>query len=371
MGLTDKKNREEILQLSKDSIQKLIPYSVETSTLHPQSIYLDKNESPFTEESSYTLKNLNRYPAENLEDLHQQYAAYIGVDSENVLATLGGDEAIKLLMEAFCDPIKEEKILYSPPTFGMYGISAQVIGIGAIETPLTPQYDLDLDAIINALNQPQNCIKLIFICHPNNPTGNLMTEEKIRHILELARGKAIVVVDEAYMEFSSLSSEKSRVCLIHEYPHLAIIRTLSKAFGLAGIRCGFTVANRALIEVLKKVIAPFPMPSPVIEIAIEALKEANLAAMAENVTTLLRLKNELVTSLRELACVNTIYPSDANFILVEVNNSEAIYNHLLANRIYVRQLGGALENMLRITVGSTIENRALLNILNAYSSRMD
>ncbi|MDW1632312.1 aminotransferase class I/II-fold pyridoxal phosphate-dependent enzyme, partial [Vibrio sp. Y176] len=180
----------------------------------------------------------------------------------------GADEGIELLVRAFCEP-GQDAILYCPPTYGMYAISAETIGVERKTVPLTSDWQLDHTGIESNLDN----VKLVFVCSPNNPTGNLVKREDIVSLLEMTKDRAIVVMDEAYIDFCP---EASTVDLLAQYPNLAILRTLSKAFALAGLRCGFTLANEELINVLLKVIAPYPVPVPVAEIAVQALSEAGL-----------------------------------------------------------------------------------------------
>ena len=212
---------------------------------------------------------LNRYSDCQPKALIQAYANYAGVKPEQVLTSRGADEGIELLIRAFCEP-NEDTILFCPPTYGMYAISAETFGVERKKVPLTQDWQLDLPTIEANLDN----VKLVFVCSPNNPTGNLVKREDIISLLEMTKGRAIVVMDEAYIDFCP---EASTVDLLAEYSNLAILRTLSKAFALAGLRCGFTLANAELINVLLKVIAPYPVPVPVADIAVQALSEAGLA----------------------------------------------------------------------------------------------
>jgi len=354
----------EIDELSRKTIQGLKPYSSTPRNESSDVIYLNANENPYPREYALLSKEFNRYPEPQPSRLIENYAQFLGVTPDNILVSLGGDESIKLIIEAFCEP-RDEAILYCPPTFGMYDISARVVGVNSIEVPLDNDFNLDVAGIKSALDNTETSVKVIFLCSPNNPTGNSMDRAAMIEILEAAKGRAIVVIDEAYIEFSDQKTD-SVTDLINTYPHLAIIRTLSKAFGLAGIRCGFTVGSKALIDVLKKVIAPYPIPIPVIDIATQTVNEAGIAEMWRVVDKIKALKAELKTDLEALPIVKKVYKSDTNWLLVEVSDASAIFNYLLQNNIHVRDQRGVLQNMLRISIGTREENRRLIDVLKTY-----
>ncbi len=256
-------------KLARKQIQALTPYLSARRIGGSGDVWLNANESPFDNEYSLNLTRLNRYSECQPKELIDAYAQYAGVTSEQTLTTRGADEGIELLIRAFCEP-NEDAILYCPPTYGMYAISAETIGVERKVVPLTSEWQLDLPAIEAQLDN----VKVVFVCSPNNPTGNLVNRKDIIKLLEMTQDKAIVVMDEAYIDFCP---EASTVDLLAQYPNLAILRTLSKAFALAGLRCGFTLANKALIDVLLKVIAPYPVPIPVADIAVQALSDQGLA----------------------------------------------------------------------------------------------
>ena len=349
MSMTDKEKR---------SIQTLVPYSVAPRDQDSEAIYLDANENPYPREYRLSNKYFNRYPEPQPQALLESYALYIGVQPENLLVSLGGDEAIKLIIEAFCND--ENAILFSPPTFGMYAIDSYVVGSKVLEAPLTKDFQVDVPAFLSAA---QNA-KVVFICSPNNPTGNLMKVTDIEAVLNGVNDQTIVVLDEAYIEFSDRESFAKRLV---EFPNLAIIRTLSKAFGVAGIRCGFTVANTDLIRSLQKVIAPYPLPTPVIEIAEQAINQDGIEYMRTAVKQIKQNKTVFVEALSTLPFVVKIHPSDANFILVEMTDAAKVYEFLKTEHIYVKKQSGILNNCLRISIGTENEMKRVLQVLNKYN----
>lgn len=349
MSMTDKEKR---------SIQNLVPYTVAPRDQDNQAIYLDANENPYPREYRLSNKYFNRYPEPQPKALLESYAQYAGVQPENLLVSLGGDEAIKLIIEAFCND--EDAILFSPPTFGMYAIDSYVVGSKVLEVPLTADFQVNVPEFLSAA---QNA-KVVFICSPNNPTGNLMKVTDIEAVLNGVSEQTIVVLDEAYVEFSNRESFAARLA---EFPNLAIIRTLSKAFGVAGIRCGFTIANADLIQSLQKVIAPYPMPMPVVEIAEQTLSKEGIEYMRTAVKQINQNKAAFITALSSLPLVKKIHPSDANFILVEMTDAEKIHEYLKSEHIYVKKQSGQLNNCLRISIGTEQEMRRVIQALSNYS----
>ena len=350
MSMTDKEKR---------SIQQLVPYTVAPRDPDPTTIYLDSNENPYPREYTLSNKCFNRYPEPQPKQLLENYAAFAGVKSDNLLVSLGGDEAIKLIIEAFCNH-DEDAILFSPPTFGMYAIDSQVVGAKVLEAPLTDAFQLDVPKVLDAAKNA----KVVFICSPNNPTGNLMAVADIEVVLTSVSDNTIVVLDEAYIEFSDRPSFAARLA---EFPNLAIIRTLSKAFGVAGIRCGFTIANTELIQTLQKVIAPYPIPVPVVEIAEQATNAEGIAYMQKIVEQINRNKESFIQSIENLPVVTQVFPSDANFILIEMTEAQNIHNYLKSQHIYVKKQSGKLDNMLRISIGTEEEMSRVVQALTRYN----
>ncbi|MCE0496253.1 histidinol-phosphate transaminase [Vibrio salinus] len=342
-------------KLARKQVQQLTPYLSARRIGGTGDIWLNANESPYSNEYSPALNELNRYPECQPEELITAYASYAGVSADQVIATRGADEGIELLIRAYCEP-GEDAILYCPPTYGMYAISAETIGVERKTVPLTDDWQLDLAAIRQSLDS----VKVIFVCSPNNPTGNLVDQQDIKTLLEMTQNKAIVVIDEAYIDFSPESSVSE---LIRSYPNLAILRTLSKAFALAGLRCGFTLANQEIIGVLMKVIAPYPIPKPVAEIASEALSEAGRARTKRQVLDLNANKAYLQAGLSILDGV-TVFDGWGNFLLVKFPAGDAVFKAAWNEGIILRN--SPVEDCIRISVGSREECERTLSFLRSY-----
>ena len=240
-------------------------------------VWLNANEAPGKGEYQLSSENINRYPDFQPDNLLKAYSEYCGLDRAQILATRGADEGIELIIRSFCRAY-QDSILICPPTYGMYAISAENHGAGIVKAPLQKTSNgmqLNLDALVSQVGK----VKVVFLCSPGNPTGNLLSKDDIIAAVELFKDSAIVVVDEAYIEFSP---EQTSTDLIAKYDNVIVLRTLSKAFALAGLRCGFTLASKEIITLLSKVIAPYPISAPVAEIASKALS-TDLEVMAKRV----------------------------------------------------------------------------------------
>ncbi|MGY4676429.1 histidinol-phosphate transaminase [Pasteurella sp. P03HT] len=345
-----------ISQLSRKNIQALTPYQSARRLGGKGDIWLNANEYPTSPNFDLTHRTFNRYPEPQPQAVIEGYANYAGVKSENVLVSRGGDESIELIIRAFCEA--QDSVLYCPPTYGMYSVSAETCGIALKTVPLTADFQLNLPEIERNLSG----VKVVFVCSPNNPTGTLVNREDLLALLEMTREKAIVVVDEAYIEFCP---QATMVTELKNYSHLAIIRTLSKAFALAGLRCGFTLANKELIDVLQKVIAPYPLPVPVADIAAQALQTDGLQVMTQRVQEILQNRTALETELRTLSCVENVFESDGNYVLVKFQDGQKVFKTLWDQGIILRNQHSALmlENCIRITVGTVEENRQVIEAI--------
>lgn len=331
-------------KLARKQVQKLTPYLSARRIGGSGDVWLNANESPFDNDYKVSYDRLNRYSECQPDELIRAYAAYAGVDKEQVLTSRGADEGIELLIRAFCEP-NEDAILYCPPTYGMYAISAETIGVEQKVVPLTADWQLNLSEIEKNLTNT----KLVFVCSPNNPTGNVVNRKDIEALLDMTADKAIVVMDEAYIDFCP---EVSTVDLLARYPNLAILRTMSKAFALAGLRCGFTLANKELIDVLLKVIAPYPVPIPVADIAIQALSEAGLARMKYQSLELNANRAYLQVGLILLAGVE-VFEGWGNYLLVKFTNGDEVFKAAWEQGIILRN--SPIENCVRISVGNRDE----------------
>lgn len=361
MNLVDK--------ITPEHIRKLVPYSSAKRELFGyqianQSSWLNANENPWAGGLSEHLdENINRYPDFQSDALIESYAEYADVDLSSVLITRGADEGIELLVRTFCIA-GQDKIIINTPTYGMYKICADTSNIQTIDVPLLDKYQVDIDRLIS---EKDDKVKLVFICSPNNPTGGLMSRPKIIEVLEAYKDSALVVLDEAYIEFCPTSSVED---LIHSYPNLVVLRTLSKAFGLAGIRCGFTLASADIIDVLKKVIAPYPIPAPIEQTALEALSQKGLEHMRQQVSLLNLEKQRLISNLQRLNLVKNVHHSDANFVLIEVDDKQQVLDALTAKDIYIRDQSKqpGLANHIRITIGNEQQMQAVLTVLEGLDS---
>ncbi len=346
----------DINQLLRENIKSLKPYSSARDEYKGEaSIYLDANENAY---GSPLDTPYNRYPDPLQHKVKLRLSEIKGVPPRNIFLGNGSDEAIDLLFRSFCNPAVDNVILV-PPTYGMYEVSASINDVAIKRVPLTTEYQLNLEGIAEAIDKNT---KLIFICSPNNPTGNSINREDIETIL--ANFNGIVVVDEAYINFSR---QKSFIQELTEYSNLVVLQTLSKAWGLAGLRLGMAFASEEIIEVLNKVKPPYNINDATQHLAIQALQQVNL--VNSWITDTLKERDILVKNLTKFNFVLDIYPSDANFILVKTTSPKAIYDFLVTHGIIVRDRSKIelCEGALRITIGRPEENEQLINALQQYN----
>lgn len=325
-------------------------------------IWLNANEASGAGTYQLSSDCINRYPDFQPESLLNAYSQYSGLETNKLLATRGADEGIELIIRTFCRAY-QDSILICPPTYGMYAISAENHGAGIVKVPLVDN-QLDLPELEKQVGK----VKVVFLCSPGNPTGNLLPKAQIEAALDLFKDSAIVVVDEAYIEFSP---EQSATNLLDSYPNLVILRTLSKAFALAGLRCGFTLASTDIITMLSKVIAPYPISAPVADIASNALASEGLLQMKARVQETNQLLIELKQWLTKQSWCEKVYDSDANFVLFKTNKKDAIFNTLADQGILIRDQSKQiqLDNCLRISIGSEQELNRLKNVLETSLSQ--
>lgn len=337
-----------ISQLSRKNVQSLTPYQSARRLGGSGDVWLNANEYALSPNFDLTDRTFNRYPEPQPQAVIEGYATYAGVMPENILVSRGGDESIELIIRAFCEPT--DCVLYCPPTYGMYSMSAETCGIALKTVPLTADFQLNLPEIERNLDG----VKVVFVCSPNNPTGTLVKRSDLLKLLQITAGKAIVVVDEAYIEFCP---QATMVNELPNYPHLAIIRTLSKAFALAGLRCGFTLANEELIGVLQKVIAPYPQPTPVTDIATQALTAQGLNEMQQRVADVLENRTWLIEQLKKIPSVVEIFDTEANYVLVKFQDGQKVFKALWGKGIILRDQHKALglQNCIRISIGTREE----------------
>jgi histidinol-phosphate aminotransferase len=342
--------------LVRDNIRRLKPYS---SARHEfagsAEIYLDANENAF---GSPIDVQLNRYPDPMQTEVKRQTSKIKQVSPDRIFLGNGSDEAIDLLYRIFCEPGRDEVII-SPPTYGMYRVSADINNVTVKEVPLTEDFQLDVAAIKSAIDETT---KLIFICSPNNPTGNAMRREDM---LELAGNFAgIVVVDEAYIDFSS---QPSLTVEIDNHPNFVILQTFSKAWGLAGARIGLAFAIEEIINLFNRVKPPYNLSQLAQTAVLDAM--SNQTQVQRWITDALEERNKVAASLSELDYIKCIYPSDANFLLVKVTDANGVYKYLINQKIVVRNRSNVLlcEDCLRVTVGTLEENDQLFAAMKTYS----
>lgn len=343
--------------LLRQNIKSLTPYSSARDEFKGDAkIYLDANENSY---GSPLVKWYNRYPDPLQWQLKEKLSTIKGVPAGNIFLGNGSDECIDILIRAFCEP-GEDNILICPPTYGMYEVSANINDVAIKKVPLTTAFQLDLPAIEQAIDDNT---KIIFLCSPNNPTGNSLIREDIEIILNNYWG--LVVIDEAYINFSAY---RSFVNELEDYPNLVVMQTLSKAWGLAALRIGMAFANEPIIEVMNKIKPPYNINQASQELALKALDEVE--QVNEMIREIVLQREQLKTGLDKLSIVQHIYRSDANFLLVRVTDAKMIYNKLLEKGIVVRDRSNVIlcEGCLRITVGTETENKALLAELGELSN---
>jgi len=350
-----------IKHLARETVQALTPYLSARRIGGKGDVWLNANESPDCSEYQLDSSKLNRYPEFQPPALINAYADYAKLQNTQVLTTRGADESIEILIRTFCEP-GNDSILICPPTYGMYAISAETCGVAIEEVALADNFDVDYQAVQHAVTKAGSLVKLVFLCAPNNPTGNMLDKAKLVKLLTATKGQAIIVVDEAYIEFCP---ELSQVDLIEQFEHLVITRTLSKAFALASIRCGFTLAQESVITLLSKVIAPYPVPAPVAQIATQALSQDGLKVMRDRVAILNNNRHFLQQQLLQLNNVKEVFPATGNYLLVRFDDSASVFKAFAQDGIIMRDFAGKarLENCIRITIGSKAEMETTLKTL--------
>ncbi|MBS1636310.1 MAG: histidinol-phosphate transaminase [Bacteroidetes bacterium] len=343
----------------RNNIRLLSPYSSARDEFKGEaSLYLDANENNF---GSPLAEAFNRYPDPLQRELKEAIASLKSVRSEQIFLGNGSDEAIDLLFRIFCRP-GADKVITCPPTYGMYDVSARINDVEVIQIPLVKEtFQLDTARILNAIT-PET--KLIFFCCPNNPTGNGVSWSAIKSVLESSQG--LVVVDEAYIDFASYGSLLSE---LDNYPNLVILQTFSKAWGLAGLRLGMAFASAGVIEWMNKVKAPYNINQATQALILQALSRST--QVKQWIRNTREEREWLRAQLTAFPWVRTVYPSEANFILMRVENAQALYVFLLSKGIVVRnrQHIPGCEQCLRISIGTPEENQKLIQILTSYNEK--
>ena len=344
-------NKFDINKLVRANVARMKPYSSardEFTDFDKEMVFLDANENPFN-------NGVNRYPDPQQRSLKSLVASQKKVSESQILLGNGSDEVLDLIFRAFCNP-GVDGIITVPPTYGMYNVLAGTNDVANTEVLLTKDFQLDTEGILDAVS---DTTKLIFICSPNNPTGNMIKPDLIIEVLENFNG--LVVLDEAYIDFAAAESWISQ---LENYPNLVITQTLSKAYGLAGIRLGLCFASKEVIAILNKIKPPYNVNALTQDRAYDRLSDLHM--VYNEVDTLLDNRQTLADVLKDVVFVEKVYPSDANFILTKVDDANKRYNQLIEKGIVVRNRStqALCENTLRFTVGTKEENTTLINALN-------
>jgi histidinol-phosphate aminotransferase len=342
----------DLTPLLRPHIATLLPYtSARDEYTGKEGIFLDANENPY---GSVTDEDFNRYPDPYQLELKAEIAEIKQVKPSQIFLGNGSDEAIDLLFRAFCNPGKDNVILL-PPTYGMYEVSAGINDVETRKVPLTPDFQLQPDLILKAVDANT---KIIFVCSPNNPSGNKLSREDILTLLKEFNG--LVVVDEAYIDFSD---EPSFTTLLHEFGNLLVMQTFSKAWGLASLRLGMAFASKDLIKILNRIKPPYNISGLTQQTVLAAIK--NIDKVNSMIADILQERSYLEQELAQLDFVEKIHPSHANFLLVQIPNASHVYDDLIERKIIVRNRSKVLlcEECLRITVGTRTENEAVIQAL--------
>jgi histidinol-phosphate aminotransferase len=338
----------------RTNIKNLKPYSSardEYKEATGEMVFLDANENPFQ-------NGVNRYPDPQQHKVKSQLSTLKGVSTENILLGNGSDEILDLIFRAFCEP-SQDKIITLPPTYGMYGVLASINAIENIEVELDQDFQPNTTEILGVANAQT---KLLFLCSPNNPTANSLDAIRIENLVSNFKG--IVIIDEAYIDFSK---EESWISRLIDFPNLIVTQTLSKAYGMAGIRLGVCYASKAIISVLNRIKPPYNVNELTQLKALERLSKPT--DVSEEIQKILQQRDWLTSELNEITCIKNVYPSDANFVLVKVDDANKRYSELIQKGIVIRNrtTQPLCENCLRFTVGSQIENIKLITALKTLS----
>lgn len=337
-------------KLVRDNIKNLTPYSSARDEFSADAgVFLDANENPFGD--------YNRYPDPYQKALKAEISKLKNIDASKIFLGNGSDEVIDLLMRIFAEP-KKDKILVFNPTYGMYEVSANINDVEVVSYPLNQDFQIEFSDELEKILKDEN-LKLVFVCSPNNPSGNLIARNSVLEILNKFNG--IVVVDEAYEDFSK---EDSWISEINNYPQLLVMQTFSKAWGMAGLRVGMAFAQKDILDLMNKVKPPY-------NISILNQKEVynslqNVESFNKNLSEILEQRTFLEKELQNFSFVKKIYPSNANFLMVEVENADQFYNYLVDEKIIIRNRNKVVENCVRITIGNAEENQKLLRALEKF-----
>jgi histidinol-phosphate aminotransferase len=351
-----------LLELARPELRGIRPYT--PGAYEPGCVRLNANESPWRTPGDNSDRGLNVYPPPRPVALAERLASYYGIEQRQILVTRGSSEAIDVLIRGFCNAGRDG-ILICPPTFDMYRLYAGIQGADVRRVPLLRDrsFALDADKVLASIDETT---KIIFICSPNNPTGHSVARADVERICKEVDGRALVVIDEAYHEFADA---KDFLELRNRYEHVVLLRTLSKFVSLAGVRCGLLIGAPELVEFAQNVLPPYTFPTPSIELVLQALSKESLRVSRERVALLKRERRRLATALLDVPQVTKVYPSDANFILVQTANGTSFRETARRAGILVRTFDDPLlANCVRITVGRPEDNDRLLTAVGGVAA---
>ncbi|WP_235826786.1 histidinol-phosphate transaminase [Facilibium subflavum] len=350
-------------RLIREDLRKFNAYASARSLKLSGKLWLNANELPF----DLSNHGFNRYPEKQPEELVKCLANLYQVDEKQLLITRGSDEGIDLLLRLFCT-YKQDAIMAFKPTFGMYEISARIQGVDYFEYALKAEdaFNVDVPLLLQQLKTHNN-VKLLFVCSPNNPTGNMVSLSNIEVLCRALCNKAVVVIDEAYIEFSG---EKSAATLIDKHDNLVVLRTLSKSYGLAGERVGCVVSNARLICYLEKILAPYPIATSVLQNTLQVLNQQSQPLLMDKICQIVKQRELLFAYLSASKLVKSAYPSKGNFLLVDFKGN--VFHQLLQQGIVIRSMASVFHNehMLRISIGGVQEIEKLINVLETIAGNI-
>ena len=347
-----------ISDIARPDIVALNPY--EHASWEPHLERLHANELPWRPTGDDTGAGLNRYPEPQPRELVNRLAALYGAEPAQVLVGRGSDEAIDLLVRCFCRA-GQDAVLICPPTFGMYAVAARIQGADVVSVPLQVDADFGLN-VDEILRQCTPRVKLVFLCSPNNPTGNLLNEADVLHLAARLEGRALVVVDEAYVEFAGV---ESLIKHVKELPQLAVMRTLSKSHGLAGARCGTLIANPEIIALLRKVIPPYAITQLTVEAVMKLLEPSQIAVMNYRISEIQSERARVMQAVKTLPGVRRVWPTDSNFFLVDFDDPERALTRARAANLLIRDIRAqaGIGRTVRISIGTPEQNDRLIGAL--------
>lgn len=363
MKIIDEKNlpKGSPIDLVRPEILSLSRYKSARSILSKdeKKVFIDANELGYSPIDNILSVSANRYPDPQPKYSAKNLAEFYEINPNKLVMLRGSDDGIDCIIRTFCRAYQDH-IMIMPPTYGVYSIFGDIQGVNSIEVPLLKgSFGLNSPEILKKIT---NKVKVIFLCNPNNPTGNVISVDEIENLLKLLGNKSVLVIDEAYIEFCP---NNSSISLIKKYPNLVVLRTLSKAFGLAGLRLGNIIADERLIEQFHKIRAPYPISSPTTFLLEEFLKSNFRKTLFNNTKKIAETRDYLVGELKKFKSIENIYPSSTNFVLFEIDNAKKLFESLFTDNIIVRYMGDKLflDNCLRISIGTRAEIELFIEIL--------